>query len=129
MSRRQLADPRALEAYIRSAILPRFIQRLREIEDEVIVHRSRLEREYADLRLSCAGDPQSFETRWRALAASWRFDRVNELIEQHNEYYPIERDLPMDPRTGEYVMITGRSYRREPLGPEWILERFPSRLG
>jgi hypothetical protein len=25
---------------------------------------------------------------------------LNELIDRHNRYYPIEADLPMDPKTG-----------------------------
>ena len=31
----------------------------------------------------------------------------------------------MDPRTKDYVKIRGKSYRREPLGPAWILAEFP----
>jgi hypothetical protein len=126
LSRRELANPRALEAYIRSAVLPRFMERLREIEDALAEHRMRLEREYRALQRSCAGDPATFERRWRAVAEAWSFGDLNELIRQHNEYYPMERDLPMDPRTGEYVTINGRSYRRQPVGPDWILERFPA---
>ncbi len=78
------------------------------------------------MRRGDGDDPAAFGERWRRLAHSWSFDRVNELIHQHNEYYPIERDLPVDPRTGDYVTVTGRPYRREPVGPEWILERFPA---
>jgi hypothetical protein len=127
-SRRELYDPSALERYIRSAVLPRFMQRLREIEDGVISQRDQLERAYADCRESCDGDPELFAMRWREVAKSWRFDDLNELIAEHNEYYPIERNLPIDPRTGDYVTIVGRSYRREPLGRDWILERFPPAL-
>jgi hypothetical protein len=31
----------------------------------------------------------------------------------------------MDPRTRDYVPIHGRSYRKVPLGPDWVLEHFP----
>ena len=55
-----------------------------------------------------------------------RFDELNELITQHNEWYPVERDLPMNPRTGDYVLVSGRTYRRPVLGPEWVLEHFPA---
>ena len=34
----------------------------------------------------------------------------------------------MNPRTGDYVLIHGRSYRRPELGPEWVLEQFPATL-
>ena len=102
------------------------MQRLREIEDAMISHRDQLERAYEKCRESCHGDPELFARTWREVARDWRFDELNALIAEHNEYYPIERDLPVDPRTGDYVAIVGRSYRREPLGPEWILERFPA---
>ena len=55
-----------------------------------------------------------------------RFEELNELITQHNEWYPIERDLPMDLRTRDYVLINGRSYRRPLLSPQWVLEQFPA---
>jgi hypothetical protein len=86
----------------------------------------RLERAYAALREEQRGDPEAFAERWRALAHSWRFDAVNELIHQHNEWFPIERQLPVDPRTRDYVLVGGRPYWRTPLGPEWVLERFPA---
>jgi len=127
-SRRELYDPSALERYIRSAVLPRFMQRLREIEDATISHRDNLERAYEDCREASCGDPELFAERWREQAHAWDFRPLNDLIEQHNEYYPIERNLPVDPGTGDYVTIVGRSYRREPLGPGWILERFPPAL-
>ena len=101
------------------------MQRLREIEDEVVHQRLVLERAYRDLREACGDDAELFARRWREVAWRWRFDDLNELIREHNEYYPIERNLPIDPRTGDYVKIVGRSYRREPLGPDWILEQFP----
>jgi hypothetical protein len=70
-------------------------------------------------------DPEAFAEQWRARAHEWNFDAVNELIRQHNEWYPIERNLPLDPRTRDYVKIRGRSYRRTEIGPEWVLEHFP----
>ena len=59
------------------------------------------------------------------MAATWDFDEVNERIRQHNEWFPIERQLAIDPRTRDYVKSAGRSYRREELTPEWVLEQFP----
>ena len=125
-SRRELYDPSALERYIRSAVLPRFMQRLREIEDGVVSQRDQLER--ARYRESCDGDPELFAIRWREVAKSWRFDDLNELIAEHNEYYPIERNLPIDPRTGDYVTIVGRSYRRGRSGAtgSWSASRLRS---
>ena len=102
------------------------MQRLREIHDEMSVHTARLRQAYAQLREICGDDGEVFERRWRATAGRWDFRYVNELIAQHNEYYPIEAQLALDPRSGDYVTRGGRSYRREPLGTAWILERFPA---
>jgi hypothetical protein len=32
----------------------------------------------------------------------------------------------MDPRTGDFVLVNGKPYRREPLDARWILARFPA---
>ena len=129
LSRRQRQTRRTLEAYLRAGVVPRYMQRLREIEQERKRQTAWLERAYGDLRDRCAGDAEAFARRWRDTARSWNFERLNRLVREHNEWYPIERQLPMDPRTRDYVKIQGRSYRRDELGPEWVLERFPAELG
>ncbi len=126
MKRRDIADPSVVERYIRGGVMPRFIQRLREIEVELARHQRLLGHLYAEVGRSHGHDPGAFRERWCELARSWRFDEVNELIDQHNEYYPIERNLPINPRTGDYVSVLGRSYRREHPGLDWIFERFPA---
>jgi len=64
--------------------------------------------------------------RWHACARSWDFEQLNALIAQHNAWYPIERDLPLNPRTGDYLRVGGRSHRRPQLGERWVLEQFPA---
>ena len=83
-------------------------------------------RAYEALREECGDDRQRFAQRWHAIARRWRFDELNELIREHNEWYPVESGLPLDPRTRDYVRMRGRSYRRDELGPEWVLDRFPA---
>jgi hypothetical protein len=53
---------------------------------------------------------------------------LNDLIDRHNRWYPVESRLPMDPRTGDYARVNGRDYRLEPLDAEWVLERLPADL-
>jgi hypothetical protein len=125
LSRRARQTQRTVEAYLKGGGLPRYMERALEIEREVDGHRRRLEREYQALRDECGADAARFARRWRARARSWPFDRVNDLIRQHNEWYPVERDLPIDLRTRDYVPVSGRSYRRAELGPKWVLEQFP----
>jgi hypothetical protein len=112
-----------VEAYLAAAVLPRYMERLREIHDELVVHRLRLDRAYRDLAGECQGE--ELARRWRALARRWNFDYVNELIRQHNDNYPIEANLPVDPRTGDYVTLTRRPYWRPLVGADWVLEHFP----
>jgi hypothetical protein len=116
---------RSVEAYLKAGVKPRWMERISEIDDAIKAQRRRLERSHRALRQECDGDLALFAARWRAFAERCRFDELNELIGQHNEWYPIERDLPMDLRTRDYVLINGRSYRREPLSPRWVLEQFP----
>jgi hypothetical protein len=94
-----------------------FMRRLRQIDDEI---------ESLTIRLAQAYAERVDDAAWRRLAERWDFGEVNDLIARHNRYYPVEARLPMDPRTRDYVKIGGRSYRREPLDAQWILERFPA---
>jgi hypothetical protein len=123
--RRHLRGPRTVEAYLKADSPPRYIRRLRQIEIEFERQRRRLEAAYRALAETWGHDPLAFSARWRARALGWRFDRLNDLIREHNEWYPVESNLAMDPRTRDYVPVHGRSYRRIELGPEWILEHFP----
>jgi hypothetical protein len=126
LSSTALERPRSVEGYLRGAVMPRWMERARQIATETERHRTELGEAHAALRDLHPDDPEGFAAAWRARVRDWPFDEINRLIEQHNDWYPIERQLPVNPRTGEYVLIAGRSYRREPLTPEWALEQFPA---
>ena len=96
-----------------------YMTRLREIDALTAQHEQQLTVAYGLL----GGD----RSAWSALANGWDFSEVNELIDRHNRWYPAERRLPMDPNTGDYALVNGRSYRRRPLDATWVLERFPLR--
>ena len=96
-----------------------YMTRLREIDALTVQHEQQLGEAYGLV----GDDPEA----WRSLVRSWDFGEVNELIDRHNRWYPAESRLPMDPRTGDYALVNGRSYRRPPLDATWVLERFPSR--
>lgn len=104
-----------------------YMRRLRTISDETALHERELEEAWRALALECR-DAAEFDRRWRARAATWDFWWANRQIERHNRNYPIEANLPMDPKTGDFVLVDGRPYRREPLDARWILERFPPSL-
>jgi hypothetical protein len=95
-----------------------YMLRLNEIEAETEGHLERLATAYAEHGRDAR--------RWRRLAERWNFEEVNDLIEKHNRWYPIEARLAMDPRSRDFVKIGGRPYYRRPLDAAWVLERFPA---
>ena len=117
LSERARQRQRSIESYLRGEALPRYMQRAAEIDRSIRRHAELLRRAY---------ERPDQRARWREVAEAWDFGEVNRLIREHNEWYPVERDLPMNPRTKDYVLVNGRSYRREELGPDWVLARFPA---
>jgi hypothetical protein len=94
-----------------------YMTRLREIAARVERH----ERELAERHRELGGDAAG----WRRHAERVDFSEVNELIDTHNRWYPVEARLPMDPRTGDYALVNGERYSRRRLDAEWVLSRFP----
>jgi hypothetical protein len=71
--------------------IPAHLRRKREIED------------LTALAVACLRDARATgRTAWevRRLARMIDLDRLNTLIDRHNRYYPIEANLPIDPKTG-----------------------------
>jgi hypothetical protein len=101
-----------------------WMRRLREIELAIDQHETRLAEALAELRAEHGG--AELERRWREVAERWNFDEVNDLIERHNRHYPAESRLPMNPRTGDFVLVNGRPYTRRPLDADWVLTLFPA---
>ena len=105
-----------------------YMLRLREIEQHTEAHELRLREDWLALADECAAEPARFRSAWLARASSEVFDVVNDLIERHNRWYPVESRLPMDPRRRDYALVNGRDYRLAPLDADWVLERFPADL-
>ena len=101
-----------------------YMTRLRAIDVQTREHEHQLEDAWRGLAAELGDDEGRFAEEWRMLVDRWSFDEVNDLISRHNRWYPVESRLPMDPRTGDYALINGEDFRREPLGVEWALSRF-----
>ena len=106
-----------------------YMLRLREIEQRTEAHLAALREAWYELAAAHASDPARFRSEWLERAAREHFDEVNDLIDRHNRWYPVESRLPMDPRRGDYALVNGRDYRHSPLDADWILERLPANLG
>src|SRR4051795_2880602 len=66
LSRRVRQTKRSVEAYLKAGVIPRYMERLREIEAGMRSERRRIERAYRALREECADDPEQFARRWNA---------------------------------------------------------------
>jgi hypothetical protein len=126
LSRRARHAQRSVEAYLKAGGRPQWMERVMEIDRRIAAERRRHAAAFRELRAACGDDDAAFATRWARRAHAFAFDEdLNQLIAQHNEWYPIERDLPMDLRTRDYVLVNGRSYRRPRLDADWLLGEFP----
>jgi hypothetical protein len=106
-----------------------YMLRLREIEQRTAEHEAALREDWHALAAECTGDASRFRRVWEARAREQSFDELNDLIDRHNRWYPVESRLPMDPRTGDHALVNGRDYRLAAFDAAWILERFPPDLG
>jgi hypothetical protein len=104
-----------------------YMQRLRAIDEGIDALEGELER--ACLETARAHERDGFAARWQAhveaVVAGAAVAEVNDLIERHNRWYPVESRLPMDPLRGDYALVLGRDYRLAPIDVAWVLARFP----
>jgi len=99
LARRTRQTQRSVEQYLRGGVIPAYMRRLRNVDRELDRHRRTLNRMHRELSASLGDDPAAFAARWEQIARDFRFERVNQLIREHHEWYPVERNLPLDPRT------------------------------
>lgn len=90
--------------------VPAFIRRRRRIEDLQQALDLELSQLLKEARLEAGDDEllaqQLFETRARELDLRL----LNDLIDRHNRFYPIEANLPIDVRTGR-LMSGGKPWK------------------
>ncbi len=70
--------------------------------------------------------PELFPMAWRDYLSHIDLGLVNELIRRHNRYFPVEANLPMSPRTGDYIAWGDRDWRCLPLTAQWAEREFPA---
>jgi hypothetical protein len=107
---------------------PRWMERLQDIQGYRREYEGRLHTRWRELALELRGRPEEFALAWRRIAAGWDFSAHNQLVDDHNEYYPVERRLRFELRARDYVDMWGIGWRLEPLDAAWALRVFPARL-
>jgi hypothetical protein len=117
----------AVDSYVTSlgGPLP-YMVRLREIDQLTQAAEEELGERYALVVAEFGGRPDELADRWRQEAETFDFGTVNELIDRHNRWYPVEARLPMDVKRRDYVLVNGAHYSRRRLDAAWVLERFPA---
>lgn len=101
-----------LEARVRAAAgIPAYMRRKRRIEDLEEALRQALAEVYQQA-LEELGDEVSARGVMEERAKEMDLGLLNDLIDRHNRYYPIEANLPTDVKTGR-MMVLGKPW--EPL--------------
>jgi hypothetical protein len=70
--------------------------------------------DFHDALLDRGVAPADALARMREKGASLELSRLEKLVVAHNRYYPVEANLPLDPRTGAFL-ARGRPWRPEPM--------------
>ena len=107
---------------------PAWSRRLKKIHDLTLAATAELQAAWHMQAQKARGDRPRFTATWRAHAERYDFQRINDLVERHNRYFPAEANLPMDIKTLDYVAFAGGDYRRQRLDAAWILAQFPPDL-
>ena len=93
--------------------VPSYAARKRRIEDMLEDFTDFLDEH--EQKLTKGGmDPAERDEALRRAAEKLDLATVNRLVEAHNRYYPIEANLPTDPRTGAYMVRRGIPFEPEP---------------
>jgi hypothetical protein len=103
----------SLDARVRAAAgVPAYMRRKRRIEDLEEAMRQALVEVYQQALEDNGGDEAAAKSTMQQRAREMDLGLLNDLIDRHNRYYPIEANLPTDVKTGR-LMVSGKPW--EPL--------------
>jgi hypothetical protein len=103
----------SLDARVRAAAgVPAYMRRKRRIEDLEEAMRQALVEVYQQALEDNGGDEAAAKSTMQQRAREMDLGLLNDLIDRHNRYYPIEANLPTDVKTGK-LMVSGKPW--EPL--------------
>lgn len=100
--------------------VPSWAARKRRIEDDELRYVNELVELH--VRLRKRGDaPSEVELALQAAAVAFDLTKLNERVRTHNRYYPVEANLPMDFKTGAYLVYGRPWVPEEPYTPERLV--------
>jgi hypothetical protein len=115
-----------VEAYFAASLgPPRWAERLTDLEGEELDLIARLREAWIELAEEVS-DGAAFARAWTARVHATSLERINTLVDQHNEFYPVERRLPWDFRLADYRAPWGVEWRRPRRDAAWLLDALPA---
>ncbi len=107
---------------------PPYAVRAKLIEDIIEKLEAELEKQWKNIAETYNHDPEKFERIWKAVVETLDLKKLDELIKEHNTYYPIEANLREDPDTGQ-LMIGATPWKpKKKVTPKSLIEKFPPAL-
>jgi hypothetical protein len=97
--------------------VPAWAARKRKIEDDEVRYTRELV-ELHDKLVRKHRTPTEIELALVSAATAFDLDKLNRLVAQHNRYYPIEANLPMDGKTGGYLVYGKPWFPESPYTPQ-----------
>lgn len=94
--------------------VPAFVRRKRRIEDLEEALIAALDDIYRDAQRDFDDDPRAAERAFLDAAEKLDLRLLNDLIDRHNRYYPIEANLPLDVHSGAFLQL-GKIWQPLPL--------------
>lgn len=108
--------------------LPNRIERLKRIEGELERQHRRLRTAWTELAMELADDPVAFAERWSERLDRWSFLEHDELVDEHNEWFPIEARLVWNRELDDYRAPFGLPWRKSHVDRAAIASTYPPDL-
>jgi len=105
---------------------PYYAVRARQIEQLTDQLMKDLTINYRKMAEQFGHHPEVFSRRWKKAVESIELDMLNDLIERHNNYFPIEANLAIDPKSEALMFGAAPWEPKEKVTTESLLQRFPA---
>ena len=105
---------------------PYYAVRARRIEQLTDQLMEELTVNYSKMMKQFSNSPEVFAQKWKESVESVELDTINDLIERHNNYYPVEANLTIDPKSEALMFGSAPWEPRKKVTKESLLQRFPA---
>ena len=107
---------------------PKYALRARRIEDKTDKLMKEITTEYINMVDRFGKDPEIFAQQWKEYIGSLELKELNDLIERHNMYYPVEANLNIDLKTEGFLIGSTLWKPKEKITIEGLLKQFPPNI-